>query len=516
MSHKTKGACTHPSLRRLDQSRIQIVNKAGVEATLFASPDVPVENAAVDELLAVTELATTVERLAGHDRTLFDEPPALARMAVTPDFHKGAGIPIGTVMATKGFVVPQAIGNDINCGMRLHTTSLRADQIEGKLDAIETRCRHLFFEGGRSIPMTRTQRTALFQEGLTGLLNTVPRSQNMGLWRMFHTLDGAQELQRVHQRGGLSTGITASLDDFLGKSELTRDGQIGSIGGGNHFVEIQRVAKIFEGATAHAWGLREGQITIMVHSGSLSIGHHMGSKTRDVLRGIYPPDLARPENGILVLPEGDRHRAALDAFWIAMSNAANFAFCNRLFLNLMAVHSMEEVLGEFGVDIVYDAPHNLVWREELDGESVYLHRKGACPAGGFDAMADTPFAYYGEPVLVPGSMGASSFVLAGMGNPESLWSASHGAGRAMSRGEALRSNDAAFAEFMKRFRVVTPVDLRRPDIAMRRDIVDKKLEDIKKEAPFAYKGIGPVVNTITSAGLARPVAELTPLLTVKG
>jgi tRNA-splicing ligase RtcB (3'-phosphate/5'-hydroxy nucleic acid ligase) len=113
-------------------------------------------------------------------------------------------------------------------------------------------------------------------------------------------------------------------------------------------------------------------------------------------------------------------------------------------------------------------------------------------------------------------MGASSFVLAGRGNPQSLWSASHGAGRALSRGDALHGHDQEFEKFMREFRVVTPVDLSRPDIAMRRDIVDKKLEDIKKEAPYAYKGIGPIINTLTEAGIASPVAELKPLMTIKG
>ena len=199
-----------------------------------------------------------------------------------------------------------------------------------------------------------------------------------------------------------------------------------------------------------------------------------------------------------------------------MSNAANFAFANRMFLALMALKSLRDSCGPFDVSMLYDAPHNLVWKEQMDGESIFLHRKGACPARGFDAMADTPFQYFGEPVLVPGSMGASSFVLAGRGNADALWSASHGAGRAMSRGDALRGDDEAFRKFMKEFRIVTPVDLRRPDIQMRKDIVEKKLEDIKKEAPFAYKGIGPIVNTLSEAGMAQPVAELIPLMTIKG
>jgi tRNA-splicing ligase RtcB len=257
-------------------------------------------------------------------------------------------------------------------------------------------------------------------------------------------------------------------------------------------------------------------ITVMVHSGSLSIGHHCGSRFRDVLRKIYPQNLRYPENGVFLLPQGERHRAALDLFWDAMSNAANFAFANRMFLALMAMQSLFDTCGEFETSLLYDAPHNLVWKDQMDGEDIFLHRKGACPARGFEQMEGTPFAYYGEPVLVPGSMGASSFILAGRGNAQSLWSASHGAGRALSRGDALHGHEAEFRAFMERFRVVTPVDLRRPDIAMRRDIVDKKLEDIKKEAPYAYKGIGAIVDTLTEAQIAVPVAELTPLMTVKG
>ncbi|HKV07109.1 MAG TPA: RtcB family protein, partial [Thermoanaerobaculia bacterium] len=147
---------------------------------------------------------------------------------------------------------------------------------------------------------------------------------------------------------------------------------------------------------------------------------------------------------------------------------------------------------------------------------VVIHRKGACPARGFSAMADTPFAYHGEPVLVPGSMGASSYILVGQGQEGSLCSASHGAGRSLSRGEALKGHDEELRRFLESFRVVTPVDLRRPDVRRRRDIVDRKLEEIKQEAPYAYKDIGPIIQTLTDAGIARPVAEVRPLMTIKG
>jgi tRNA-splicing ligase RtcB (3'-phosphate/5'-hydroxy nucleic acid ligase) len=133
-----------------------------------------------------------------------------------------------------------------------------------------------------------------------------------------------------------------------------------------------------------------------------------------------------------------------------------------------------------------------------------------------DQLAGTPFEYYGEPVIVPGSMGAPSVLMVGMGLSEALYSASHGAGRALTRGEAAKEHEQEFQEFLRRFRVVTPVDFRRADIRNRRDIIEKKLADIRKEAPFAYKEIGPVVETLELAGIARRVVELRPLITVKG
>ena len=179
----------------------------------------------------------------------------------------------------------------------------------------------------------------------------------------------------------------------------------------------------------------------------------------------------------------------------------------------MAVSSLQHVLGEFEFPLLYDAPHNLVWPEE---DRSFVHRKGATTARGLEAMQNTPFAFTGEPVLVPGSMGSSSFILAGQGLPDALSSASHGAGRALARGAATRGFDTEFKRFLEEFRVVTPLDLRRQDVKMRRDILDKKLEELKQEAPHAYKGIGPVVRTLEGAGMARAVAELKPLMTIKG
>lgn len=496
-----------PRLTRLDGTRLRIENPYGIEATLFAAEEVPVETAAVDELLRMLELQRTVEAFAATSPECFESPPVIERLAVTPDFHKARGIPVGTVMSTSGFLVPQAIGNDINCGMRLHLTSLDGDAVSGNLDELETAFRHIFFEGGRNLPMSRMQREALLKRGLEGLFDAVPRSHDAGLWGLVHELELARDLDRIERRGSLPAENVVNLDDYLGPADrFTRDSQLGSIGGGNHFVEIQRVEKIFDAVTAYAWGLRPGMVTVMVHTGSLSIGHVCGSHFRDVVRSIYPKSIRFPENGIFPLPEGDRYRTQSEKFWDSLHNAANFAFANRMFLALMALSGMRRVLGDVSCSLLYDAPHNFLWREEIDGKSVVLHRKGACPARG----------YYGEPVLVPGSMGASSFILAGQGNREALFSASHGAGRALSRGAAIHGYDTEFEDFLKRFRVVTPVDFRRVEVKSRRDIVEQKLAELKQEAPFAYKGIGPVIETLVGAKMARPVVELTPLMTVKG
>ncbi len=506
---------TDDRLEKVDENSFRVVNPSGVDAVLFANAQVPVESVAINELVAMLELQRTVERLQEAEPSFFAKNPRICKVAVTPDFHKAAGVPVGTIMATRGFVVPAAVGNDINCGMRLHVTSLRAEQITARLDTLETRLRHAYFQGGRNIPMNRVQREALMREGLTGLLESVPKSQDTGVWSVFHR-HATRDITRVEQRGSLPAHRTYGLDDFLGTADVTRDGQIGSIGGGNHFVEIQQVHRILDGTVAHAWGLKPGMVTVMVHTGSVAIGHLCGSHYREQVRRIFPISLKHPANGIFPLPDGDRFSDASALFWDCLHNAANFAFANRMMLALIAVNALNDEFKGMDCNLLYDAPHNMVWREEWDGESVYVHRKGACPARGMEQMEQTPFAYYGEPVLVPGSMGASSFVLAGLGNESSLCSASHGAGRVLSRGDALKGNNEAFRRFMEDFRVVTPIDFRRTDIRQRRDIVEKKLEDIKKEAPFAYKGIGPVINTLTGAGLARPVAELRPLMTIKG
>ncbi|MCP3924706.1 MAG: RtcB family protein [Desulfobacterales bacterium] len=497
-------------LNRIDKNKINITNPYNLDLTLFANKDVPVDSSSVDELIDLLKIKETIK--------IFDDisgNPEIINVALTPDFHKGKGVPVGTVLTTKGFFIPQAIGNDVNCGMRLHTTSLTKDQIKGDLDGLEKNFRHIFFEGGRNIPMSRVQREALFRNGITGLLDTTS-GFNEGLWSLFHDLNIERELNNISQKGSLKADSTYGLDEFLGPEDrITRDGQIGSIGGGNHFVELQYVKNIVDGQIAHAWGLKKGMVVVMIHTGSLAIGHLSGNLFKDIVRRNYP-NLKYPSNGVFPLMCSDENREDLNLFWDSLSNAGNFAFANRMFLSIMALESLQRKFGSIDFNLLYDAPHNFVWKKDVDGETTFVHRKGACPAGGLIDMKNTPFEYYGEPVIVPGSMGASSYLLAGLGNSESECSASHGAGRVLSRGKALNADEKEFKKFLENFRVVTPVDLRRQDIKLRKDIVKQTLSDIKKEAPFAYKGITPVIETLAGSGIANPVVELEPLMTIKG
>lgn len=171
------------------------------------------------------------------------------------------------------------------------------------------------------------------------------------------------------------------------------------------------------------------------------------------------------------------------------------------------------VAGEIASKLIYDAPHNLLWPGK---DGTVVHRKGATPAGGVTEHGQRTADMWGEPVIVPGSMGAPSYLLRGLGNARALHSACHGAGRSIPRGAAARGSDAELDAFLREFRVVTPLDHRDPAVAARRDVIEAWRRDLKQEAPWAYKEVGPVVDSLRLAGVAPPVAELQPILTVKG
>ncbi|MQY09106.1 RtcB family protein [Actinomadura macrotermitis] len=491
-------------LERLDGHRLRLPNPWDIPAEICAGPDVPLEPAAVDEALSLLETAGT---LAALSEATGGPPARITRLALTPDFHKGAGIPIGTVIETEHALLPQAVGNDVNCGMRLEVTSLRAERVRPRLRALERRLRHLFFEGGRRIALTPLQREALLRDGLPGLLLT-----GGAPWAGLGPHDADDSVDRVHAPAH-PAGTADAFADWIGSAGgASHDSVIGGIGGGNHFAELQYVSAVHDAAAAHAWGLVPGTVVVMAHSGSLSLGHQANGTALDLLRAGWPAGLPRPRNGILPFLLDERTEPARRRYLDAFGNAANFAAGNRFFLSLTMRAGLAAEYGELESRLLYDAPHNLFWQ---DGDRV-VHRKGATPAGGHAAMAGGPYAMWGEPVIVPGSMGAASFVLRGHGDPRSLASACHGAGRRVPRGAAARGSDAELDAFLRGFHVVTPLDHRDPMVARRSDVMAAWRRDLKQEAPWAYKDIGPVVASLAAGGVAAPVAELRPLLTVKG
>jgi tRNA-splicing ligase RtcB len=511
-------------VRRVDATRLQVENPQGVPITLFANSEIPIESEAVEELLDFVSLQETLDALTEQERTgriapfWGEEAGRLAALVVTPDFHRGSGIPIGTVADARGFVIPKAVGNDICCGMRLLVTDLTRREIEPLLDRLAAPLRARFFEGKRDIPMSPRQREALLRDGLRGLLATCADNAGSGIWRLYDAANQEADLERVHFGGSLpARGIFAFGDYVRGSGSVDgRDSHLGSVGGGNHFVEIQVVDEVLDGATAHAWGLRQGAVAIMVHSGSVGLGHAVGGHFAERALSIFPPEVRRPAHGFYVLPVEGPHAPVAREYLDAMRNAANFAFGNRLMLGLMTAGALSEVARRrLETRLVYDAPHNLVW-EPRDGSASYLHRKGACPALGPEPAADGPFRYTGHPVIIPGSMGAASYVMAGSGSQEALASACHGAGRALARGKARQMDEETYARTVAPLRVVTPIDPNAHSVRGRHDILEQYHGRLREEAPSAYKDITPVIETVEQAGIARPVARLWPLLTIKG
>lgn len=494
-----------------DAACFSVQNPQGLDVRLYANAAVPLERDAFEQLFDFLDVARAVDEVRARVPSFFgDAPAAIDRVALTPDFHKGALVPVGTVVRARHMCIPQSIGNDVCCGMRLLVTDLPAEALDPHWPEVQRRLRAIFFGGERDIPMSPRQREAVLRDGLPGLVATAADNASRGIWKRFDPIAARDDLARAHGEGSFATRRLFGFERFIASSGNVdgRDPQIGCVGGGNHFVEIQRVAQLFDGHAARAWGLARGNAAIMVHSGSVGLGHAVGGHFMDRAREIFPRAVRGPKGGFHPLPidgpRGEEGRFYLDG----MGNAANFAFANRLFLGLMAVRAIEEALGKsVSHRLVYDAPHNLVFR---DGD-VCLHRKGATPAHGPDGDA-----WLGKPVIIPGSMGAASYLLAGEGHEGALASACHGAGRALSRGKAAHVPRKVFDEAMKKLRVVGPIDVRAPTIARRRDIVEKIEKRMMEEAPYAYKPVEPVIDSVVDANIARKVARLFPLCTVKG
>jgi tRNA-splicing ligase RtcB len=409
-----------------------------------------------------------------------------------PDVHEGYGFPVGGVAAFKaseGIVSPGGVGYDINCGVRLLASELRASACHDKIESLVHDLSGSIPSGmgrGGALPLSDTELDRVLGEGCSLLVD--------------RGLAGDDDLPTIEANGSFSAADPSAVSV---RAKNRGRNQLGTLGSGNHFVEVQVVEEVFDELAAAILGLRKGQLTVLIHTGSRGLGHQVCT---DYVRLM---DTAMSRYGIQ-LP--DRELACTPftstegkAYFGAMCAAANFAFCNRQVITHTARRVFERVLGSQGqLRIVYDVAHNMAKLEEHEQELVVVHRKGATRAFG-PGHPETPEPYrrVGQPVFIPGSMGTASYVLAGTEKAmrASFGSACHGAGRAMSRRAAKR---------------IKPGSQVRKDLEARGIVVRcPRTPELAEEAPHAYKDVDAVVDVVHRAGLARKVARLIPLGVVK-
>ena len=463
------------------------------EIPASARPDmrVPARIFADRELLEAIKGDLSLEQLA-NVATL---PGIVGAALAMPDIHQGYGFPVGGVAAMEvpdGVVSPGGVGYDINCGVRLLALPLDEEGLGDRREA-------LVHEISRAIPAGTGKHGALRFRGAE--LDRVLQDGPHALVAL--AIGTEDDLEHTESRGRLAGADPAAVSE---RAHLRGEGQVGTVGSGNHFIELQRVERVLDGPAAEAFGLHEGQVTVLIHSGSRGLGHQVCTdyvKRMDAAMaryGIHLPDrqlACAPQSS----PEGQ-------AYLASMAAAANFAWANRHAMAHLVRGAIAHVLSEETARAtrqVYDVAHNVAKIEEHGGRRVCVHRKGATrafPAGSPEIPED--YRGVGQPVFIPGSMGTSSFVLAGQpGSMErSFGTTCHGAGRRMSRHAATRQIQGS--------------ELRRQLEAQGIVVRCPSNKGLAEEAPFAYKDVERVVDVVTRAGLARPVVQLRPLGVVKG
>jgi tRNA-splicing ligase RtcB len=410
-----------------------------------------------------------------------------------PDMHWGYGFPIGGVAATDiahgGVVSPGGVGFDISCGVRLLAVDLdRAEfPVQRVMDGLD---RAIPRGAGKGAVWSLAGRAELERVLLGGSRYAVEQGHGV-----------PRDLERCEDGGAVDDADPGQVSARAVERGL---GQVGSLGSGNHFLEVQAVTKIYDAAAAQAFGLRADQICVMIHTGSRGLGHQICTDHVRAMQAVMPRYGIRvPDRQLACVPAtSPEGRAYLGA----MAAAANYARANRQLLGKAASGVFQRVTGRRSV-LVYDISHNLAKIEthEVDGEPhrLCVHRKGATRAlpPGHPELPEELRAV-GQPVLIPGSMGTASYVLTGVVGGGAFHSTCHGAGRVQSRHQAAQSIGGK--ELRRR--------LERHGIAVR----GSSVRGLAEEAPEAYKDITAVIEAAEGAGLCRSVARLEPLGVVKG
>jgi tRNA-splicing ligase RtcB len=427
-------------------------------------------------------------------------PGIVSYALAMPDIHQGYGFPIGGVVATElpnGVISPGGVGYDINCGVRLLATYMDQEQAGPYLDdlasALYANCPSGVGKGG-NIQLKKGELERLMEEGAR--------------WAVARGYATEADLERTEERGCLEGADAAKVSQ---RAKDRGKDQVGTLGAGNHFIEVDVVEEIFDPTAAERMGLFPGQIAVQIHCGSRGFGHQICTDyVNRFQKAIHKYGISLPDRELvcapLSSPEGQDYLAAMKA-------AANYAFVNRQVLTYHIRRSFEQVLAgkvkNHHVYQIYDIAHNMakVESHQVDGRPVKLcvHRKGATRAFGPGSPV-LPDAYrdIGQPVLVPGSMGTASWVLVGTEGSmqQTFGSTCHGAGRTMSRSKAKKT--------------VWGAELREELEAGGIHVRAGSMAGLAEEAPSAYKDVDRVVEVVHGAGIAQKVARLEPLAVIKG
>ena len=442
--------------------------------------------------------------LDGMDGKVFEQAcnvaslPGIVNAAYAmPDAHWGYGFPIGGVAAFDadqgGIISAGGVGFDISCGVRTLHTGVARDAIEPIKSALADALFHEIPVGVGS-----TGHVILDRKGMDAMLSKGAE------WAVKQGFGWREDLERIEEHGRVADALPEQVSDAA-KERQRR--QLGTLGSGNHYLEVQEVTQVFDVHTAHVFGLRQGDIVISIHCGSRGLGHQIGT---EFLKSMA---VAAGRHGI-ALPDRELACAPLtsevgQSYLGAMRAAINSALANRQIITHLTRLVFERFLPHARLGLLYDVSHNTCKLEQhrVDGESrqLFVHRKGATRAFG-PGHPDLPEDYRstGQPVLIGGSMGTASHILAGDAANEQLSfaSACHGAGRSMSRRQALKSwgGRQVMDELAGRGIVIRSPSTR----------------GVAEEAPGAYKDVDAVVDAADKAGLARKVARLQPLICIKG
>jgi len=427
-------------------------------------------------------------------------PGIVGKSLAMPDIHFGYGFPIGGVAAVdadSGSISPGGIGFDINCGVRTIRTNLTLDDIKGKrselVDALY-----------KNVP------SGLGSKGLTRVNMDIIDDilANGSRWAVENGYGWERDLSVTEECGTMSTADPTTVSDKAKKRGIP---QLGSLGSGNHFLELDVVDEIFDEDVAKAFGLEEGQITITVHCGSRGCGHQIATDyLMDMEQYIRDNNVSLPDRQLACAPLNSEIG---ERYFKAMSCGANFAWANRQMITHWIRESFESVMGcsaeSMGIEVLYDVAHNIakMERHDVDGRSmdVLVHRKGATRAFSAGRPEITmEYRNIGQPVIIPGDMCTGTYILVGRPGAmkETFGSTCHGAGRVMSRKKAVGS--------------ITADSIRSRmsdgDIYLR----NGSDEGLVEEAPQAYKDVSQVVSVVCNSGLTGKVARMRPIGVIKG